>query len=97
MTWFREHPRATLAIALAVVVAAQIALLLGAYSTATMMALALGPYAALALLNGWVLRMKHRSLHWLWLYLFYNWGGALIPVGIALFVKPSEQPINQQV
>ncbi len=94
MTWFRGHPRATLAIAVGIVAAAQAAILFGEHSTSTMMLLALGPYAALAAINGWALRLRGRSRHWLWLYLFYNWGGAIIPVLVAML---SKQPVAQQV
>ncbi len=97
MTWLKGHPRATLAIAVGAVAAAQAAILLGEYRTTTMMLLALGPYAVLAIINGWVLHLKGRSRHWLWLYVFYNWGGALIPVGIALFAKSAQKEVAADV
>lgn len=59
-----------------------------------MMLLTFIPYAAMAFVNAWVLRLKGRSRHWLWLYVFYSWGGALIPIGIALL---SKQPVDNQV
>jgi hypothetical protein len=97
MTWLKGHPRATLAIAVGAVAAAQAAILLGEYGFTTMMLLALGPYAVLAIINGWVLHLRGRSRHWLWLYVFYNWGGALVPVAIALFAPLSQQSVDDHV
>jgi len=99
MTWFREHPRAVLLIAAAAAlpftgVLAYRIMGMERWSFWTSVAVVLPPYVILAVVNGWVLRIKSRSLHWLWLYLVWNWYGALIPVVIALL---SKQPVNQQV
>jgi hypothetical protein len=96
MTWFREHPRATLALSVALYPVMALVLYLTGTSGAVWFAL-LVPYAIAGLVNAWVLRMKGRSLHWLWLYLIYNWGGAIVPLMVAFLAKPLQQPVHQQV
>lgn len=92
MTWLKGHPRATLAIAAAIAlpfsgVLAYHLLGMDRWSLGLSLAVALPPYVLLALVNGWVLRLKGRSLHWLWLYIIWNWYGAAIPVFVAMRSK----------
>jgi hypothetical protein len=97
MKWIKGHPRGTLTIGIAGVALAQFAIITGAFGTYTVMALVFVPYAVLAVINGWVLRLKGRSLHWLWFYVLYSWGGALVPVLVALFAKPAQADSHDQV
>lgn len=55
------------------------------------------PYIGLGVINGAVLRLKGRSLHWLWFYLFWNWYGALIPAVVAIRSKPKAADSHQAV
>ncbi len=97
MKWAKGHPRGTLVIGIAIVAVAQLAIMTGAFDTSMVMALVFVPYAVLAVINGWVLKLRGRSLHWLWFYVLYSWGGALVPVLVALFAKPTQSTADSQV
>lgn len=97
MEWLRGHPRATLGVGLGVVAAAQLAIMFGGFDSYMVMALVFVPYVVLAFINAWVLRLRGRSRHWLWFYLLYSWGGALIPVCLALFTKPAQSTSKDHV
>ena len=97
MEWIKGHPRGTLAVGIAAVALAQLAIMTGAFGTSMVMVLVFVPYAVLAVINGWLLKLKGRSLHWLWFYVLYSWGGALVPVLVALFAKPAQATSDDHV
>ena len=88
MEWFKGHHRAILVVALLLALPVNGILSLQLIGTVGLYVM-LATYLLLAVVTGWVLRMKGRSLHWLWPFLLWNWYGYLVPVVVALRSKQS--------
>ena len=78
-------------------VLALVGLLFVDVSVAIWAILVFAPYVAMAFANGWVLAQRGRTRLWLLLYVFMNWYGFVVPLFIALFLKPSQQPVDDHV
>jgi apolipoprotein N-acyltransferase len=83
MTWFREHPRKTLAVAWALFGLACLAIA----TTDVSLWLLVGTGGLLVMVNGMTLRERHRSQMWLWFYII---GAGIIPLLVAL-LAPDKQ------